>query len=373
MEKRYMTESDYDMTVNMVEIKKRIDDGLITVRKHPFLNMFIYNYTTKTQYDGLWDQYTERCRGLVMDENGNILNNPFPKFFNLGEKEHTKVENLPSEVPSITDKLDGMLGILYAEGDNLAISTRGTFDSPYAEWATNWLRLKGFKLDDFKKGFTYLLEIIYPENRIIVDYKGRSELVLLAVRNNCSNMELDHVEEAQRLGLSYAKEYSFGNISDASVYLESRKGIESEGLVCRYSNGLRIKLKSTDYKRLHKILTGISARDIWASLRDTGSVDGIIDAVPDEFMLWVKKVEAELRVAKIEVMNQALTIALSAKELGRRVEQAKYITECAKGTHGLGGLAFLLLDGKVDKAESSAWKMVKPSGELFKAESTDEA
>ena len=366
-----MIDDIYNMKMDMVEIKKRIDDGLITVRKHPFLNIFIYNYTVRTQYGGYWDKYTERCRGLITDENGNILNNPFPKFYNLGEKEYTKIENLPSEVPKITEKLDGMLGILYEEGDNVAISTRGMFESPYAEWATNWLRLKGFKLDDFKKGFTYLFEIIYPGSRIIVDYRGRAELVLLAVRNNCNNEELSHLAEAQRLGLSYANEYSFVNISDASEYLESRKGTESEGLVCRYSNGLRIKLKSVDYKRLTKILTGISARDIWESLRDTGSVDGIIDNVPDEFFQWVKKVEMDLRVSKLEVMNKAMAIAIGAKKIGSRIEQARYITGCAEGTNGLGGIAFLLLDGRIEKAEISAWKMIRPSGEIFKAENGD--
>lgn len=361
-----------DMKMDMDEIKKRIDDGLITVRKHPFLNIFICNYTTKTQRGGLWDGYTERCRGLIIDENGNILNNPFRKFFNLGEKEYTKIENLPQEIPKITEKLDGMLGIPYAEGDNVAISTRGTFDSPYAEWATNWLRLKGLKWDDFRKGYTYPFEIIYPENRIVVDYKGRAELVLLAVRNNCDNTELDHIEEAKRLGLSYVEEYSFSNISEASEYLESRKGLESEGLVCLYSNGLRIKLKSTDYKRLHKILTGVSARDIWASLRDTGSIDGIIDGVPDEFFQWVEKVEVELRASKMDVMSKALTIAHGAKKIGSRIEQAQYIARCTEDTHGLGGIAFLLLDGRTEKAESAAWRIIKPSGELFKVENGDE-
>jgi len=367
-----MASEIYDMKMDMLEIKKRVDDGLITVRKHPFLNIFICNYTNRTQSDGLWDRYTERCRGLILDENGNILNNPFWKFFNLGEKDYTRIENLPLEIPKTTEKLDGMLGILYEEADNVAICTRGTFESVYAEWATNWLRLKGYKLEDFRKGFTYLFEIIYPGSRIVVDYKGRSELVLLAVRSNCSNLELDHVEEAKRLGLSYAEEYSFNNISDASIYLESRKGIDSEGLVCKYSNGLRIKLKSADYRRLLKILTGISARDIWASLRDTGSVDEIIETVPDEFMLWVKKVEAELRASRAEVMNKASAIALGAKKLGSRLEQAQYISECAAGTMGLGGVAFLLLDGRTDKAESSVWKMIKPSSEIFKVESGDD-
>lgn len=362
----------YNMVMNMAEIKKRIDDRMITVKKHPFLNIFICNYTTKTQRNNLWDEYTERCRGLIIDENGNILNNPFSKFFNLGEKEYTKIENVQFEMPSITEKLDGMLGILYDEGGNVAISTRGTFESPFAEWATNWLRLKGYKLDDFKKGFTYLFEIIYPENRIIVDYKGRAELVLLAVRHNCDNTELDHIEEGKRLGLSYSKEYSFGNISTAIEYLEKRKGTESEGLVCRYSSGLRIKMKSADYKRLHKLIFGISSRDIWESLRDTGSVDSILDNVPDEMFPWIGKVEAELRTSKADIMSRAMTIALGAKDLGSRLEQAQYISENAGGTSGLGGLAILLLDGKTEKAEIASWRMIKPSAELFKAESNDE-
>ena len=342
--------------INSDEINKRVENGLITVRKHPFLDIYICNYTHKTQYNGLWDEYTERCRGLIIDGSGHILNNPFPKFFNLGEKEYTMVENLPKEMPVITEKLDGMLGILYSQIDKLAITTRGAFDSPYAEWATNWLRLKGFGIDDFKKGYTYLFEIIYP----------RTELILLAVRNNSNSSELDHIKEAQELGVSYAREYSFDSVDDAVAYIEKCRGKESEGFVCRYSNGLRIKIKSTDYKRLHKTLTGISERDIWCSLRDTGNVDNIIENIPDEFFKWVKKVESELTVSKLEIMINALDIALDAKKLINRVEQAEYIIKHTENTENIRGIVFSLLDGRIKDAERTAWQKVKPSGGIFK-------
>ena len=354
-----------DMNMDMDEVRKRIDNKLITVRKHPFLDIFIYNYTHKTQFDGLWDQYTERCRGLIMDGNGHVLNNPFRKFFNLGEKEYTRIENLPFEMPKITEKIDGMLGILYEDGDNVAIATRGTFDSVYAEWATNWLRLKGFKSKDFNNEYTYLFDIVYPDNKIIVDYRGRSELVLLAVRSNSSNDELDHIKEAQKLGLPYAKEYSFDKIDDAVKYLDDRKGTEFEGFVCKYTNGLRVKIKSFDYKRLHKLLTGISERDIWLSLRETGSLESIIENVPDEFMLWVKKVEMELKASKMEIMNRALAIVIDTKKLESRREQFEYATKTTDDKHGLRKIVLFLLDGRVDKAEFSAWQMIKPSGEVF--------
>lgn len=363
-----MTNTTYDMTMNMEEVKKRIYDGLIISRKHPFLDLWIYNYTHRTQWGGFWDEYTERCRGLIVDKNGLILNNPFRKFFNLGEKEYTRIENLPSEMPRITEKIDGMLGILYEEGNNVAVATRGAFDSPYAEWATNWLRLKGFKLDDFKKGYTYLVDIVYPGNKIIVDYRGRSELVLLAVRNNSSSEELDHIKEAQELGLSYAKEYSFDKIDDAIKYLDGTKGSEFEGFVCKYSNGLRVKIKSLDYIRLHKLLVGLSARDIWVSLRDTNSVDSIIENVPDEFMDWVKKVEMELKTSKMKIMAKALDIVSDAKKLECRRDQFDYISIRSRKDYGNGirKIVIFLLDGRINKAESAAWQMVKPSGEVFK-------
>lgn len=386
-----MTDSK-DMFMNMDEVKKRVNSGLIIVRKHPFLDLWIYNYSTRTQFEGLWDEYTERCRGLIIDKNGHILNNPFPKFFNLEEKEYTKIENLPLEVPKITEKIDGMLGILYEEGDkendgrykendgrdkendgnngNIAICTRGSFDSPFAIWATNWIRSKGYKLENFKKGYTYLFDIIYPENKIIVDYKDRAELVLLAVRNNFSDEELDHIKEAQRLGFSYAKEYHFDKIEDAVKYLDGINGSEFEGFVIKFSNGLRIKIKSADYKRLHKLLSGVSARDIWRSLRDTGSIESVIENVPDELMQWVKKIEMELKTSKMEIMTKAMNISLDAKKFEKRIDQFNFISTRSEKdySYGIRKIALYLLDGYVSRAEFAAWQLVKPSGEVFKKE-----
>jgi RNA ligase len=356
-------------TFDIEEVKKRIDNGLLTVRKHSFLDLYIYNYTHKTQYQRLWDSYTRMCRGLIVDGQNNILNNPFEKFYNLGETEETMIQNLPCEIPSITEKLDGMLGILYEEGNNPAIATRGAFDSPYAKWATNWLRRKGYSLDDFKLYHTYLFEIVYPGNKIIVNYGDRAELVLIAVRNNNGGRELNHIKEAEELGLSCAKEFSAGNdndkISDALKYLEKLKGTEHEGFVCRYSNGLRLKIKSEDYKRLHKILIGLSAKSIWATLRDMGTVEHVLENVPDEFYDWIKKVESEVTVSKNDIMNRSAKIAEDAKKLGSRIEQAEYITNNTKDCNeGLRGVAFFLLDGRIDKAEYAAWQRVRPSGNM---------
>lgn len=356
--------------MNMDEIKKRIDDGRIAVCKHPFLNLYIYNYTRRTQYEKLWDAYTRVSRGLILDGEYNILNNPFPKFYNLGEIEETMIYNLPREPPNITEKLNGMLGILYEENEKVAITTRGRFDSPYAEWATNWLRLQEFSMNDFREGYTYMFEIIYPKNKIIVDYKNRAELVLLAVRNNNTGYEIDYVKEAEELGLSYVKEFSSldGNdkINDALNYLKKCKGTEQEGFVCRYSSGLRVKIKSADYMMLHRLLVGLSSKGVWEILRNKGSIEDILDKMPDEFYNWVKKVENQVVTEKENIMNRAESIVKEAKKLNSRAAQSEYIRKCTEDSENVRGVAFFLLDNRIAKAEQTVWKMVKPSGELFK-------
>jgi RNA ligase len=56
-----------------------------------------------------------------------------------------------------------------------------------------------------------------------------------------------------------------------------------------------MKIKGEEYKRLHKLLTGISSRDIWNYVKDNISLDDIIKDVPDEFYDWVKETALELR------------------------------------------------------------------------------
>jgi hypothetical protein len=53
---------------------------------------------------------------------------------------------------------------------------------------------KAYYQDIIVDGFTYLFEIIYPENRIVVDYNGEERLVLLGIINTETGEELQHNE-----------------------------------------------------------------------------------------------------------------------------------------------------------------------------------
>jgi RNA ligase len=353
--------------INYSEIQKRIESGLIISRKHPNLPLEILNYTQKVQFDRLWDDYTKMCRGLILDEFHNIVARPFQKFFNLGETSETMIQNLPNEIPQITEKLDGSLGILYFDNlDYPAIATRGSFESEQAMWATDFIRNKkilGEEYDawDFKQDYTYLFEIVCPESKNIVDYKEFQGLVLLAVISNKDGTEINHKEEAEIIDFPYAKTYDFEDISHVVDFANTMSGIDLEGFVCKYSNGLRLKIKSDDYKRLHKILSRFNEKDIWEALSQGKSLDSIAELVPDEFFEWIKVTQLKFWNQRRLLIEEATKISVEASVLSSRKDQAIFIMNKSKDKpRGFSGLIFNILDGNTEQAEKSAWNLVKP-------------
>jgi len=139
-------------------LNEYIENNLITVNKHPEYDIYILNYTPKTQGNGLWDDYTLSCRGLVIDANGNILARPFQKFKNF--EEHDPKEIDMSKPFEIYEKMDGSLIIVfyYDVKREWIVASRGSFIS---EQSLEAKKMMGLKTEKLEKGYTYLFEIIY--------------------------------------------------------------------------------------------------------------------------------------------------------------------------------------------------------------------
>src|SRR5205085_2436932 len=105
--------------------------GHVRGQRHPDRPYVIYNYTEACQYAGAWTPVTLACRGLIVAEStGAVLARPYPKFFNH-DQAHAPALRLDAPA-AVTDKADGSLGILYRDGDTLAVATRGSFASDQA-------------------------------------------------------------------------------------------------------------------------------------------------------------------------------------------------------------------------------------------------
>lgn len=342
------------MKIDLTELRSRAEH--INEQRHPEFPLILWNYSQRCQFDGAWDEYTKMCRGLITDLEGNIVARPFPKFFNIGQIDETKIEALLQlGTPKIYDKLDGSLGIQYYDRDVPFISTRGSFKSDQAQWATGWLRAKNLNRDSFIEGYTYLYEVIFAANRIVVSYGDRAELVLLAVVNTDTGEELDPIAEAKRIGLSSADRLAIG----FNELLEKAKtlGGNEEGFVLHYSNGLRVKIKGEEYVRLHRLITGFSNKSIWELLKEGQSFDEFLERVPDEFYQWVKETKEDLerkfKIISEQVSIDFITCERQLPEEPTRKEWAEIIK-----TRQYPSLLFLELDDK-DLAPA-IWKLLRP-------------
>jgi len=260
---------------------KYFEDGLVYKQVHPTLPLTIWNYTEKVQYDNIFDDVTIQTRGLVTDSDGNIVARPFKKFFNLEEGKHT-----PTIDFQVFDKMDGSLGILfYFEGEWI-LATRGSFTSDQA--VKGFEMLQKYNYQKLHKSYTYLFEIIYNNNRIVVRYPFE-DLILLGMIETKTGAEVDLWVDGfdvrlkniiNNIGFKVVKKYDgYKDYNNLKTIIKD----DEEGYVVKFSNGDRMKIKGQEYLRLHRLMTGTSTTSIWEMLSEDRDVLELLKDVPDEF------------------------------------------------------------------------------------------
>jgi RNA ligase len=346
----------YDLfKINM--FNQAVANGYIKVQKHPELPLSIANYTDKAQYDKAWNDATLNSRGLIFDHAGKIIARPFKKFFNHGEDADLDITVLGK--PNVYEKRDGSMGTLYPLPDgSWAVATRGSFASEQAVWATEWLRKW---MPDFapEPGTTQVVEIIYPKNRIVVDYEGYEGLVSLAVIDNATGLTL--FDASPGWTGDVVEQHDIGE----SEWLIDRPN--REGYVLHFpDHDVRVKVKHAEYVRLHRVVTGATELAVWRALvADDGFVD-LLDGAPDDLVDWVDMVATYMRmdvakwvaarVNEFELIKLVLGKDVDLKSREGRKAFATQATDHQK----FPGAMFALLDGK--DIRPMAYDQIRPHG-----------
>jgi hypothetical protein len=340
-----------------VDLRREVNAGYVTIRQHPTEKLFIFNYTAKAQYAKHWNDVTQNCRGLILDDNYQIVARPFGKIFNYTEIVPDKI--IYSQRPIVNDKLDGSLGIAVPTTQGWQIATRGSFDSDQAKWASGWLN-ETYPQYDQSENITCLFEIIYPDNRICVDYGERAELVLIAAINNCNGADFPLQAVSWWKGAVVDQIPNPSNIDEAYRYATSNEYASKEGLVCtwfKYNEpSFRLKIKHPDYVRLHQILFNLDKLKIWNSLSQNKDILSVIADIPDEFYSTIKQMIVELNEEYEQVEQQCSKDFLEIQHLSNR----KDFADMAK-VKSYPPVLFRMLDGK--DYDDLIWKIIKPKGE----------
>jgi len=355
-----------DMGLDSDAIEKDLKNGYISARSHPReSDLYIYNYTAKTQYERAWTKERLACRGLIVWHDGQpplIGARPFPKFFNLGE-----LDAVPGGSFVAQEKMDGSLGIIYSYDGCPQVATRGSFASEQAIWATEYLQSKIALYESarefIRNGQTLLVEIIYPENRIVIDYGDTRDLVALTAIDIATGLDVSIDAWPGRKAETYS-DFTLDLFMEQDGEGPHAGGFNREGVVLRWEGGTRAKVKFEEYVRLHRIITRVTERSIWEMLSEGKPIESLAEYVPDEFYDWMKKVAAKLFEEFTAIEKQCLlTLNEVDRSLSRR-EQAEFILQQPHS-----GIVFLMLDGKPYREK--IWPLIRPDAVSPFAESGD--
>lgn len=300
----------YDL-VDPGELNWLMENGYVVEREHPTTSLAILNYTDRAQTKPEIFQTVETinyCRGLIFNTvTFEIVARPWKKFWNHGQAGAAQIP-LDAQV-QVTDKKDGSLGILYREPSSgrLAVATRGSFESDQAIHATAVLRRDYGAWDPFVDSSydatTLLFEIVYPENRIVLNYGETDDLILLG--------SVD-IEDGHTWGPEMTQHHNswpgpFGDtlaggpfadvLANLDLARENREGYVIRRVGKHPRHGDMVKIKQEDYLILHRARFGLSTRRIHEAIVAGQTLEQVLEPLPDEFHAWTRAVHAELYVA----------------------------------------------------------------------------
>lgn len=350
------------MDLDMLQSHMR--SGLVRFQVHPqYPNYWILNYTEAASYGREWDEVTLQCRGLIVDwDTKQVIARPFDKFFNYNEPD-APVLDLDSDMDDITvtDKLDGSLGILYRlPNGSYAVASRGSFTSEQALHATKLLKKK-YWTNHFNPYITYMFEIIYPSNRIVLDYGDTDDLYLIGGRNIMYGDTYGPDELVDWDG-PRATTYGYKTLREA---LEAPARPNREGYVV-YSSMLntRVKIKQDDYIALHKIVTGLTKRRVWENLSEGKTMEELLTIVPDEWHKWLTETAQELVYAHFRLRSETMKnykeiLSMMPADFVKERDRKLFALQAVKYPNP--GFLFKILDG--GNIQNEAWDAIKPRGD----------
>lgn len=220
-------------------------------------------------------EIVDECRGLILQakefsSEKSILGEtfivcrPFKRFYNYGQPGAATVDFAKSK---FFEKLDGSLIKYYFcySCEDWHFATKKTFvadqqinpdcELSFSDVVFDALDLDNSNLSPADKQYTYLFELVGPENKVVVDYAMNDIFLLGAIKNETGEeMKFSELSNlSSQMKIKTPSFWTFDTVEEANKYLLAKKGSEFEGFVVVDDNFNRVKIKHPDYSLLNKL------------------------------------------------------------------------------------------------------------------------
>jgi RNA ligase len=341
-----------------------VNNKLVNSQTHPELPYTIFKYTQTTVFEQNWNHITMAARGLIVNhETGEIVARPFSKFFNHNEG------NAPLDLmhgPAVVmEKLDGSLGISYLDDKGeLRIASSGSFMSEQAQHANK-------VYDSLYRGrwnpnpsLTYMWEIIYPENRIVVNYGDEDDLHLIGAVEKSTGKSL---LPSQVIEWKWKKAEEYTSFTSLDQVINSEDRTNKEGFIIHFlDTDVKVKYKHEEYVKIHRISTGLNAKYIYdlMSTGDSSQLDDLMKTAPEEFNNYIIETKNKIQSDYDNLYNSIIkTYDDFMKTLPSDVTQKDFALAVQSNlSRDVAPHVFSLRSGK-GVNEKKIWESIKPEFE----------
>jgi RNA ligase len=228
------------------------------------------------------------CRGLLFSLDGKLVSRAFQKFWNVGERRETLIENIDLTQPHIIlEKLDGSMIRALPLGKGYCLATKmgptavAAQVEPFVATRDNYDR---FIRDTLEQGYTACFEWCTRQQKIVCDYPV-DRLVLTAVRHINSGEYLTY-SQMQELAAEYeldlVKAYPGTVASMEQLVRETHELEGEEGWIIRWDDGHMAKLKSAWYVRIHRAKDALTQEKNLIDLMLEEKLDDVKSFLPVE-------------------------------------------------------------------------------------------
>lgn len=331
-----------------------VDRGLLRRAENEDLVQYNYTEMVNNHPEGLlWDEITTFNRGNIYEKKtGLLIAKAMPKFMNFGQySEQEQNQFLNENNFTVTEKMDGCLGILYKYKGKIMCNSRGSFDS----YVTDKIKelLPKYKLLNTLLNYQCMnVEVISPETKIIVDYGDEENLYLITgyLNKDWSEYTKENLDMISKV--TYIPRVSEVNMSwEELLSWAKTANYEKEGFVVKFDNGQRVKIKSEDYLRIAKFKCKLTKHMIWKLWKNdiyqgTDSVGEYMKDVPDELYKIAENYLEEVGINLFNLTQKALQLHEDTKHIPQK-ELAQYMKD---HPNELNSCLFSIRNGKpVDK------------------------
>lgn len=266
------------------------------------------------------------CRGTMFeiseDENPvRLASLPMHKFFNLGEG---NIQPDLTQLETVELKADGSLISTYLADGALCLKSKGSLFSEQAFDAMKWLNqpenstFKTLLFNIIMKNYTVNMEWCSPNNRIVIGYEV-PHLKVLNIRSNVDGKYLPR-ELALSIRQYWIDIIDVSNPENFVASIPDVKGIE--GYVLKFSDGLWIKCKGTDYLHLHKCKDSVN--------NPRALFEAVVDETADDLLALfhndpvAKKQITEMQEKVSKIYNHVVSSVENFYEKHKHLDRKNY-------------------------------------------------